>query len=44
MELMVETTVAAPIEDVWRAYTAREDIKGWNAASGDWHTTAATVD
>lgn len=44
MKITVATTVAAPIEEVWRAYTTPEDIKQWNAASGDWHTTAATVD
>lgn len=44
MKITVETTVAAPIEKVWRAYTSPEDIKQWNAASADWHTTAATVD
>jgi uncharacterized protein YndB with AHSA1/START domain len=44
MKIAVETTVAAPIEQVWRAYTTPEDIKQWNAASDDWHTTTATVD
>jgi uncharacterized protein YndB with AHSA1/START domain len=44
MRVTVETTVAAPIEEVWRAYTTPDDIKQWNAASADWHTTAATVD
>ena len=44
MKISVETTVAAPIEEVWRAYTTPEDIERWNAASDDWHTTAATVD
>ena len=44
MKITVETTVAAPIEKVWRAYTTPEDIKQWNAASDDWHTTAASVD
>ena len=44
MNISVETTVAAPIHKVWRAYTTPEDIKKWNAASDDWHTTAATVD
>src|ERR1044071_1445644 len=44
MKINVETTVAAPVEQVWRAYTTPEDIKQWNAASDDWHTTAATVD
>jgi len=44
MKITVETTVAAPIAEVWRAYTTPQDIKQWNAASDDWHTTAATVD
>jgi uncharacterized protein YndB with AHSA1/START domain len=44
MKISVETTVAAPIDKVWRAYTTPDDIKQWNAASEDWHTTAATVD
>ena len=44
MKITVETTVAAPVEEVWRAWTTPEDIKRWNAASDDWHTTASTVD
>ena len=44
MQIIVSTLVAAPIEMVWRAYTTPEDIRRWNAASPDWHTTAATVD
>jgi uncharacterized protein YndB with AHSA1/START domain len=44
MKISVETTISAPIQKVWRIYTAPEDIKQWNAASDDWHTTAATVD
>lgn len=44
MKITVETTVAAPIEKVWRAYTTPENIKQWNAASDDWHTTSAEVD
>ena len=44
MKITVETTVAAPIAEVWRSYTSPEDIQQWNAASDDWHTTAATVD
>jgi uncharacterized protein YndB with AHSA1/START domain len=44
MKITVETNVAAPMEKVWRAWTTPEDIKQWNAASDDWHTTAATVD
>ena len=44
MKITIETTVAAPVEEVWRAWTTPDDIKRWNAASDDWHTTAATVD
>lgn len=44
MQITVETIVAAPIAEVWRAYTTPDDIKQWNAASDDWHTTAASVD
>jgi uncharacterized protein YndB with AHSA1/START domain len=44
MRLTVKTTVNAPVETVWKAYTTPEDIMKWNAASDDWHTTRATVD
>lgn len=44
MNIIVETTVHAPIENVWNAYTNPEDIKQWNAASDDWHTTESSVD
>jgi len=44
MKIMVETNIAAPIEQVWQAYITPEDIMQWNAASDDWHTPSATVD
>jgi uncharacterized protein YndB with AHSA1/START domain len=44
VKITVETSVRAPIEEVWRAYTTPEDIVQWNAASDDWHTTKASVD
>jgi uncharacterized protein YndB with AHSA1/START domain len=44
MKITVKTTVAAPIDKVWKAYTTPADIMQWNAASDDWHTTKATVD
>ena len=44
MKIVVSTLVEAPMHEVWRAYTTPEDIKAWNTASPDWHTTAATVD
>jgi uncharacterized protein YndB with AHSA1/START domain len=43
-KITIEATVAAPADEVWRAYTTPEDIKQWNAASDDWHTTSAAVD
>lgn len=44
MKITVSTVVAAPVADVWRAYNSPEDIKAWNTASPDWHTTASAVD
>lgn len=44
MKIIVSTVVAAPIREVWSSYTSPQDIKLWNAASPDWHTTAASVD
>lgn len=44
MRITVETTVRAPIDQVWQAYTTPKDIVKWNAASDDWHTTEAQVD
>lgn len=44
MKIIVSTVVEAPMHEVWRAYTTPEDIKRWNAASPDWHTTSASVD
>jgi uncharacterized protein YndB with AHSA1/START domain len=44
MKISVSTVVAAPIAEVWRLYNSPDDIKVWNSASPDWHTTASTVD
>jgi uncharacterized protein YndB with AHSA1/START domain len=44
MKITVSTLIAAPLHEVWRSYTTPEDIKRWNAASPDWHTTSASVD
>jgi uncharacterized protein YndB with AHSA1/START domain len=43
-KISVETQVAAPIQEVWRAWNTPDDIKQWNAASDDWHTTKSAVD
>jgi uncharacterized protein YndB with AHSA1/START domain len=44
MKMTVEAKIAAPVEKVWKAWTSPSDITQWNAASDDWHTTAANVD
>ena len=44
MQITVETLVKAPLGTVWAAYTTPEDIKQWNNASDDWHTTESFVD
>jgi len=44
MKIVVTTVVEAPLQEVWRAYTTPDDIKVWNTASPDWHTTASSVD
>jgi uncharacterized protein YndB with AHSA1/START domain len=42
--ITIETTVAAPITKVWKYWSTPDDIKKWNAASDDWHTTKAEND
>jgi len=44
MKITVETLVKADLDAVWAAWNEPEDIKQWNAASDDWHTTQSTVD
>jgi uncharacterized protein YndB with AHSA1/START domain len=44
VKITVETIVKAPVAKVWSAYTTPDDIKQWNTASDDWHTTKSTVD
>ena len=44
MKITVETIIKAPVATVWSAYTTPDDIKQWNTASDDWHTTKSTVD
>ena len=44
MKITVETLVKAELNTVWGAWNNPEDIKQWNAASADWHTTRTTVD
>jgi uncharacterized protein YndB with AHSA1/START domain len=44
MTITVETFVKANIDKVWNAWNNPDDIKQWNAASDDWHTTYSEVD
>jgi len=42
--IIIETTVNAPTEKVWKFFTGPEHIRQWNAASEDWHTTKSEND
>jgi uncharacterized protein YndB with AHSA1/START domain len=44
VKITVETVVKATLESVWDAWNNPDDIKQWNNASDDWHTTRSTVD
>ena len=44
MKITIEALVKADLITVWAAWTNPEDIKQWNAASDDWHTTQSAVD
>jgi uncharacterized protein YndB with AHSA1/START domain len=44
MKITVETVVNAPLNQVWDAWNNPADIKQWNTAQDDWHTTKSTVD
>jgi len=44
VKITVETEVKADVDRVWSAWNNPEDIKRWNAASDDWHTTGARVE
>ncbi len=44
MNITIQSVVKADTNAVWRAWNNPEDIKQWNAASEDWHTTRSAVD
>jgi uncharacterized protein YndB with AHSA1/START domain len=44
MKIRIETVVHSDIDSVWSAWNNPDDIKQWNAASEDWHTTESSVD
>ena len=44
MKITVEILVKAELNKVWDVWNTPADIKQWNAAQEDWHTTKTTVD
>lgn len=42
--ITVATTVNAPLDTIWMAWTEPKHITKWNAASEDWHTPTAEND
>lgn len=44
MKITIETIVKAKLNRVWDAWNTPADIKQWNSAQDDWHTTKSTVD
>ena len=44
MKITVETVAKAKLDKIWDAWNNPADIKKWNAAQDDWHTTRSTVD
>jgi uncharacterized protein YndB with AHSA1/START domain len=44
VKIAVATIVHADLHTVWIAWNEPADIRQWNAASDDWHTTKSVVD
>ena len=44
MKITVETVAKGKLSTVWDAWNNPADIKQWNTAQDDWHTTRSTVD
>lgn len=42
--ISVETTIGAPVDQVWKCWITPEDIVQWNNASDDWYTPKADND
>lgn len=40
----VQTSIAAPMDQVWSVWTSPDHIVKWNNASDDWHTPKAEND
>lgn len=44
MKITIESIVKSDLDTVWQTWNTPEDIKQWNTASEDWHTTESSVD
>lgn len=44
MKITVTTTINSDLDTVWNRWNNPEDIRQWNTASEDWHTTQSMVD
>jgi len=44
VKVTVETTVKAPLEAVWSAWSDPAEIKRWNTPTAEWQTTRSSVD
>lgn len=44
MKITIETSINADLAAVWDAWSNPDDIKQWNTAQEDWHTTRSSVD
>ena len=44
MKVTVETVVRAKLNKVWEVWNDPADIRQWNTAQDDWHTTRSSVD
>lgn len=44
MKITVESRIDSDLESVWKSWNDPEEIKAWNSAQEDWHTTESSVD
>ncbi len=44
MRIDIETTVNAPLDQVWSSWVTPDDIRQWNFASDDWECPDARID
>ena len=44
MKITIEKAVNADLNTVWDVFNNPADIKQWNSAQDDWHTTESAVD